>query len=90
VWLSGVFPEPSLSRKTDGTRRRVSVADLQRFRRLRPRFSSSRYDDLYRRWVKDPDVASLERSENASAPVDCVLRVHLQHSYGNTRERASL
>jgi hypothetical protein len=70
--------------------RAISVPDIDRFRRLRPRFSTSRYDDLYRRWVKDPDMPSLKPGVHTSVSAECVLRPHhLQHSYGNVRDWSS-
>jgi hypothetical protein len=54
----------------------LSVADINRFRELRVRFSGEQSDDLYRRWLRDGDASVLAGVMNLLQVQPRPLRVH--------------
>lgn len=54
----------------------ISVADISRYRALRPIFSSRHYDDLFQRYVANSEGSRLLPDISSDPNVDCVLRVH--------------
>lgn len=62
----------------------VSVADIHRFREMRPQFANGLFDNLYARWLRDGDCALTNARLAASHQRNsCALRVHnLPFAYG--------
>lgn len=54
----------------------ISVADINRYRALRPIFSSRHYEDLFQRWVPNADASHLSPNPGGESNIDCVLRVY--------------
>jgi len=54
----------------------ISVADISRYRPLRPLFSSRHYADLFQRHVANSERSRFLPDISSDPNMDCVLRLH--------------